>query len=140
MSDLNDDLNNINSNSQINNNLIEKSNNGNLYVINNQWIPLKYENLNYKNVLHWPPFKKYTIKKDEKFQRYDKGDNFHECNVTFEGEETCEECSKFRNIDKLRIIFGALDKIIKINSMIKQNLLVYVLFKRNYVDYGENLE
>ena len=138
--DLNDDINNINSNSQINNNLIEKSNGNNNYVINNQWIPLKYENMDYKNVLHWPPYKKYTIKKDEKFQRYDKGDNFHECNVTFEGEEICEECSKFRNIDKLRIIFGALDKIIKINSMIKENLLVYVLFKRNYVDYGDNLE
>ena len=24
--------------------------------------------------------------------------------------------------------------------MIKENLLVYVLFKRNYVDYGDNLE
>ena len=104
-----------------------------------KWIPLEFSLLDINNVLHWPPHTFYSEEKDDKFQRYEKNDDFHECNINFETDENCNKCSKFRNIDKIRIIYDSFDKIVKINYMIQKELIKFVMFKRNFIDYGEKL-
>ncbi len=118
-------------------NLITNTKSKNLIV--QEWIPLKYNELNINNSLHWSPYKSYSNDKEEKFQRYDKNDDYHECNVSIDNDDICDKCSKFRNIDKIRIIYNIVDKIIKINYMIDEQLLKYILIQRNYVSYQEKL-
>ena len=120
---------------EINDNQLDKNFNPNL----NEWIPLKFSELDINNVLHWPPYTFYTEEKEEKFQRYEKDDSYHECNITFENDKNCNKCSKFRNIDKIRIIYDSFDKIVNINYMIQKELIKFVMFKRNFVDYGDKL-
>ena len=106
----------------------------------NEWVPLKYSNLEIGNAICFSPYQKYENEKDEKFQRYGKNDEYHECNVSYEGDEICDKgCSKFRNIDKLRLIYDNLDYIIKMNYLVQSKVLNYILFKRNYIDYGDKL-
>jgi hypothetical protein len=106
---------------------------------NREWHPIKYTELDIHNVFLWPPYQEYKNDKEDKFQRYEKNDDYHECNVTFEGDENCELCSKFRNIDKLRIIYESFDQLIRKSYMIKKKLIKYILIKRNYIDYGNKL-
>jgi hypothetical protein len=55
-----------------------------------------------KNLLYFTPVEKYRQDKEEKFQRYSWGDENHECNISYDGDEVCDEgCSKFRGVDKL---------------------------------------
>ena len=106
----------------------------------NGWIPLKYSDLREKNVLCFTPTEKYRNDKEEKFQRYTGGDEYHECNVSYDGDEICDEgCSKFRGIDKLRIIYDSVDGLIRMNYLRQENILNYILLKRNYIDYGNRL-
>lgn len=106
----------------------------------NEWIPLKYSDLREKNVLCFPPTEKYRNDKEEKFQRYTGGDEYHECNISYDGDEICDEgCSKFRGIDKLRIIYDSVDGLIRMNYLRQENILNYILLKRNYIDYGNRL-
>ena len=79
-------------------------------------------------------------KKGQKFQRYTGGDEYHECNISYDGDEICDEgCSKFRGIDKLRIIYDCVDGLIRMNYLRQENILNYILLKRNYIDYGNRL-
>ena len=116
----------------------------NSYFDNNHnlkpWIPLKYSDLRENNALCFAPVEKYRHDKEEKFQRYSGGDEYHECNVSYDGDEICDEgCSKFRNVDKLRLIYNSVDGLVKLNYLKKENILNYVLMKRNYIDYGDRL-
>ena len=103
------------------------------------WYPIKYKELDINNVFLWPPYERFTSEKADKFQRYENNDDYHECNVNFEGDENCDRCSKFRNIDKLRIIYDSFDQIIRKKYMMKKKLIKYILIKRNYIDYGSKL-
>lgn len=47
-------------------------------------------------------------------------------------------CSKFRNIDKLRLIQLTLDAMIKFHFLHKKNIFEIVSIKRNYISYGKN--
>ena len=136
-------LNDIIINSQIredNRNLLSNSNFENTNNYRNEWKPLKYSDLNTKNVLFFTPTEKYRSDKEEKFQRYYGGDEYHECNVTYDGDEICEcGCSKYRSIDKLRLIYDSIDTLIKMNYLRQENILNYILIKRNYIDYGDKL-
>ena len=116
---------------------------GNSSLDNNNaigWIPLKYSELNVNNVLDFAPTEKYRHDKEEKFQRYDGADDYHECNISYDGDEICDEgCSKFRGVDKLRLIYNSIDEIVKINYLKQESILNYILMKRNYIDYGDKL-
>lgn len=106
----------------------------------NEWIPLKYSDLRVKNALCFAPTEKYRHDKEEKFQRYSGGDEYHECNVSYDGDEICDEgCSKFRGIDKLRLIYDSIDGLVRINYLKQERILNYILIKRNYIDYGDKL-
>ena len=120
--------------------LLSNSNDNNLNTYGNEWIPLKYSDLREKNVLCFAPTEKYKSEKEEKFQRYFGGDEYHECNVTYDGDEICEcGCSKYRGVDKLRLIYDSIDTLVKMNYLRQENILNYILIKRNYIDYGDKL-
>ena len=105
-----------------------------------EWIPLKYSDLRIKNALCFPPSEKYRQDKEEKFQRYSGGDEYHECNVSYDGDEICDEgCSKFRGVDKLRLIYDSIDELVRINYLKQEKILNYILIKRNYIGYGDRL-
>ena len=104
------------------------------------WIPLKYSELRISNVLDFAPTEKYRPDKEEKFQRYNGGDEYHECNISYDGDEICDDgCSKFRGVDKLRLIYDSIDGLVRINYLKQENVLNYILIKRNYIDYGNKL-
>ena len=109
-------------------------------LIGKDWIPLKFHNIHVKNVLDFSPTMKYNPFKEEKYQRYEPDDEYHECNVTFDSDEICDRgCSKYRNIDKLRIIYNFIDQLLKIKYLTKKKVLNYILIKRNHVDYHSKL-
>ena len=79
--------------------LLSTSNYENTNNYRNEWIPLKYSELTTKNVLCFVPTEKYRNEKEEKFQRYNGGDEYHECNVTYDGDEIGDcGCSKYSRI------------------------------------------
>ena len=104
------------------------------------WKPFSFEDLNPENVYQWPPYVEFEQDKEDKFQRYENNDDYHECNIHPETDETCKSCSPLRNIDKLRIIYDSVDKMIKINYMHQEKVLNYILLKRNHVDYANKLQ
>jgi hypothetical protein len=59
--------------------------------------------------------------------------NIHEFTVH---QSDC--CSKFRNIDKLRLIQRTLESMIKFQFLHKKNIFEIVSIKRNYLFYGKN--
>ena len=109
-------------------------------LIGKDWIALKYHHIHVKNVLDFSPTMKYHPLKEEKYQRYEPDDEYHECNVTFDSDEICDKgCSKYRNIDKIRIIYNYIDQLLKIKYLTKKKVLNYILIKRNHVDYQSKL-
>ena len=81
-----------------------------------------------------------TIVKEEKYQRYEPNDDFHECNVNFDTDEICDKgCSKYRNIDKIRIIYNYVDQLLKIKYLTQVDVLNYIIIKRNNIDYQDKL-
>ena len=75
-----------------------------------------------------------------KFKRYEKNDLYHECQgVNGEMGENCHNCSKFRNIDKLRLITSSIDRLLRINYLKKQDILDKIIYQRNYESYGNML-
>ena len=120
--------------------LLSNANEDNTNNYRSEWIPLKYSELTTKNVLCFAPTEKYRSDKEEKFQRYFGGDDYHECNVTYDGDEICEcGCSKYRGVDKLRLIYDSIDTLVKMNYLRQEKILNYILIKRNYIDYGDKL-
>ena len=135
-----EDLLNISQVGEDNRQLLGNSSYENTQNHKSEWIPLKFSDLREKNVLLFTPTEKYRHDREEKFQRYTGGDEYHECNVTYDGDEICEQgCSKFRGIDKLRIIYESIDNLIRMNYLKQEKILNYVLIKRNYMDYGDRL-
>ena len=109
-------------------------------LIGKDWIPLKYHYIHVKNVLDFTPTKTYHKIKEEKYQRYEPNDEYHECNIQFDSDEICDKgCSKYRNIDKIRIIYNFVDQLLKIKDLTDYGVLNYILFKRNYIDYSDKL-
>ena len=135
-----EDLLNTNKFGEDNRQLLGNSSNENINNYKSEWIPLKYADLREKDILCFTPTEKFRQDKEEKFQRYNEGDEYHECNVTYDGDEICGQgCSKFRGIDKLRIIYDSIDGLVKMNYLKKGKIINYILLKRNYMDYGERL-
>ena len=135
-----EDLLNLSIIGEDNRQLLANSSYDNTHNYKSEWIPLKYSDLREKNVLSFTPTEKYRHEKEEKFQRYNGADEYHECNISYDGDEICGEgCSKFRGIDKLRIIYDSIDGLMKMNYLRQDKILNYILLKRNYIDYGDRL-
>ena len=86
------------------------------------------------------PFEK--VKK-LKFRTYERNDNYHDCENDpdfHKGINSCaHDISIFRNIDKLRLINKALELLFNNNTLIKYNILWMIVYKRNYISYGDKL-
>ena len=135
-----EDLLNISNKGEDNRQLLGNSVDDNNQNYRREWIPLKYSDLRENDLLCFSPTEKYRHEKEEKFQRYTGGDEYHECNVSYDGDEICDEgCSKFRGVDKLRLIYDSIDGLVKMNFLKQEKILNYILLKRDYLDYGDRL-
>ena len=135
-----EDLLNISNKGEDNRQLLGNSVEDNNQNYRREWIPLKYSDLRENDLLCFSPTEKYRHEKEEKFQRYTGGDEYHECNVSYDGDEICDEgCSKFRGVDKLRLIYDSIDGLVKMNFLKQEKILNYILLKRDYLDYGDRL-
>ena len=103
--------------------------------------PVQFEELNTDIPYLWPPYVKYEVGKDAKYRRYEKNDLYHECKVKSSNiDENCQSCSKFRNIDKLRLISLSIEKVLNVSYLKKVKILEIILYKRNYTSYGDSLK
>ena len=92
-----------------------------------------------------PPYRKFDINKESKFRRYLSNDVYHICkndpdfSRDFEQSESeChKKCSKFRSIDKFRLIHESLNYIMTISHLYKSRLLKMIVNKRNNISYQE---
>ena len=98
--------------------------------------------LDENNCLHFPPHKPYENEKKIKFRRYISNDEYHQCehdeefNLNFmQGNQCREQCSKFRNIDKLRLIYKSLMHILQFSSLYKYKMISMIIYKKNYRAY-----
>lgn len=106
---------------------------------------LQFNDLNINNPLHFPPYFPYNKDKEIKYRRYNLNDDYHECDIDPEFTNkpiwnVCDKCSKFRNIDKLRIIYKSLEHLFKYNSLYTNNLVSLLLFQRNHISYSHNIK
>ena len=90
-----------------------------------------------------PPYKEFDINKETKFRRYLPNDESHLCkndpdfSRELEPNECHKHCSKFRSIDKFRLIHQSLDHIMTISYLYKNGLLKMIINKRNNVVYHD---
>ncbi len=98
----------------------------------------QFEELHFSYPYLWPPYVEYNEKFEKKFRRYEKNDDFHQCDFVDE-EFVCDFCSKFRNIDKLRLLYDSLDKCLNFTYLKKQKIINTFIFKRNYISYHKKI-
>ena len=113
-------------------------------VLNNPEIindkTFQFDELSFDFPYNFPAYEKFNVNKKEKFRRYEKNDAYHNCGNIFNNSEgSCGFCSKFRNIDKLRLINFGINKIIKIKYLNQQGILLLNLNKRNYESYKNEI-
>ena len=90
-----------------------------------------------------PPYRKYDNSKESKFRRYLPNDTCHICknDPDFsrdpQSNECHRNCSKFRSIDKFRLIHASLNYIMAISHLYKSRLLKMIINKRNNISYQE---
>ena len=90
-----------------------------------------------------PPYKIFDINKENKFRRFLPDDGFHICkndpdfSRDFETKECHRNCSKFRSIDKFRLIHQSLNYIMTVSHLYKSGLLKMIINKRNNISYQE---
>ena len=90
-----------------------------------------------------PPYKEFDINKESKFRRYLPSDESHLCkndpdfSRELEPNECHKNCSKFRSIDKFRLIHESLNHIMTISYLYKNGLLKMIINKRNNIIYQD---
>ena len=102
---------------------------------------IQFENLNLNSSISFPPYIIYNSEHEIKYRRYEKNDLYHQCpNDKQNYDEICENCSKFRNIDKLLLINYSLEKLINFEYFKRQEILINQIHKRNYLSYGNSID
>jgi len=90
-----------------------------------------------------PPYRDFNINKESKYRRYLPNDESHLCkndpdfSRELEPTECHKNCSKFRSIDKFRLIHQSLNYIMTISHLYKNGLLKMIINKRNNIVYQE---
>ena len=90
-----------------------------------------------------PPYKEFDINKESKFRRYLPNDESHLCkndpdfSRELEPNECHKNCSKFRSIDKFRLIHESLNHIMTISHLYEDGLLNMIINKRNNIMYQD---
>ena len=99
--------------------------------------------INEKKFMYSPPYRRYDRNKESKFRRYLPNDSCHICknDPDFSRDSQTSEChrncSKFRTIDKFRLIHKSLHHIMAISYLYKSGLLKMIINKRNELCYQE---
>lgn len=74
-----------------------------------------------------------------KFRKYNISDDYHACKEDFKFQGSNYQCtcdsSEFRNIDKARLIYRAIDKTINLASLRKYHLFDNIYVIRNFEAY-----
>ena len=105
----------------------------------NNLIDVQFYDCDINNCLFFPPYIPFQRDKSIKYRKYLPNDNTHLClndpefvyNSGNNKIECHENCSKFRNIDKLRLIYNNLAHIMNFSSLYKYKLLNMIIYKRN---------
>ena len=85
-----------------------------------------------------PPYMQFNSSKRSKFRRYLFNDSYHICagdkdfDFVIEGTNCDNKCSKFRSIDKFRLIHKSLEQIMSIFYLYRYKILSMVINKRNF--------
>ncbi len=95
----------------------------------------QFEDLNFNQPELFPPYFKFINNKSNKYRRYEKNDNFHKCQ-----KNICNYCSKYRNIDKLRLINLALEKIFDFNVLKELDIIKNEFNIKNYNSYKDQIK
>ena len=95
----------------------------------------QFEDLNFNHPELFPPYFKFINNKSTKYRRYEKNDNYHNCE-----NRICNLCSKYRNIDKLRLINLSLEKIFDFNVLKELNIILYEFNIKNYNNYQNQIQ
>ena len=105
---------------------------------------LLYEyQLNEKEFKFSPPYREFDVNKESKFRRYLSNDESHLCkndpdfSRELEPTECHKNCSKFRSIDKFRLMHESLNHIMTVSHLYNNGLLQMIINKRNNVMYQE---
>ena len=81
----------------------------------------------------------YERNKSKKFRKYTIKDEFHACKEDFKYEDNIYQCkcdnSEFRNIDKCRLIYRAIENTIDLESLRQYKLFDNIYILRNYEAY-----
>ena len=90
-----------------------------------------------------PPYRKFDINKESKFRRYLPNDESHLCkndpdfSRELEPSDCHKNCSKFRSIDKFRLIQESLHHIMTISHLYNSGILKMIINKRNNEIYQD---
>ncbi|MCQ2819469.1 MAG: anoctamin [archaeon] len=128
-------------------------------VLNNT--PIQYEDIEPRDVLLWSPYTPYVkqqrkkgrsarmdLPSENKYRMYTTDDLYHNCPVNGHsaedesnrtGSARLDKCSKFRNIDKIRLLFDSFDSLVKLIYLKKKGIIETTIIKRNYEAYGDKL-
>ena len=101
-----------------------------------------YQN-NEEQFMFSPPYRKYDNNKEPKFRRYLPNDSCHICkndpdfSRDSQASECHRNCSKFRTIDKFRLLHESLNHIMAKSHLYKSDLLKMIINKRNDICYQD---
>jgi hypothetical protein len=82
------------------------------------------------------PHISYRKTKLNKFIKYNEQDEFHVCKNDYQYDGNYQKClcntSEFRNIDKTRLIYTAIERTISLTNLMKYKLYEGIYILRNY--------
>jgi hypothetical protein len=83
---------------------------------------------NITSPIYWPPHYHFIYKYESVYQKYDEFDNYNE-----DGK------SKYRGIDKLRLIYYILDYLLRFTNLFHQKVIFSFIYRRNIQSIKDNI-
>ena len=93
----------------------------------------QFEDIDFNNPIYFPPFSPFKISKKNFYRLYNQNDAFSD-------DLSDINSSKFRNIDKLRLMNQILDFLLILNEMKKNKLLFSIYFHKNREQYEHDIK
>ena len=93
----------------------------------------QFEDIDFNNPIYFPPFSPFKISKKNFYRLYNQND-------TFSDDLSDINSSKFRNIDKLRLMNQILDFLLILNEMKKNKILFSIYFHKNREQYDNDIK
>lgn len=93
-----------------------------------------------KEVNEYPPFKEFEIKKVDKFKIFHKDDIFYEKKISFLNKFSSNEITKFRAIDKLRLINLELESKMNFNYLKNKSYITKTAVERSFCNLYDKID